>query len=106
MSPRFATSLLESLPVFFAAYEVDYTFFLRSNYGIKAARFTENLVAKYTLGNWQTGDLLQITTNKMQRFLNLFIFTDDLHVLGGFSVHHKEHITVHTASGIVNQYCC
>jgi hypothetical protein len=64
------------------------------------------LVAKYTLGNWQTGHLLQITANKMQRFLNLFIFTDDLQVLGGFSAHHKEHITVHTASGIVNQYCC
>jgi hypothetical protein len=27
MSPSFATSLLESIPVFFAAYEVDYTFF-------------------------------------------------------------------------------
>ena len=39
-------------------------------------------------------------------FLNLFISTDDLHVSGGSSAHHQEHITVHTASGIVNQYCC
>ena len=39
-------------------------------------------------------------------FLNLFICTDVLHVSGGSSVHHQEHITVHTASGIVSQYCC
>jgi len=25
---------------------------------------------------------------------------------GGSSAHHQEHVTVHTASGIVNQYCC
>jgi hypothetical protein len=49
---------------------------------------------------------LQITANKMQRFLNLFIFADALHVSGGSSTHHQEHVTVHTASGIVNQYCC
>jgi hypothetical protein len=39
-------------------------------------------------------------------FLGLFIFTDNLHVSGGSSAHHQEHITVHTASGIANQYCC
>ena len=39
-------------------------------------------------------------------FLDLFISTDALHVSGGSSAHHQEHITVHTASGIVNQYCC
>ena len=39
-------------------------------------------------------------------FLDLFISTDDLHVSGGSSAHHQEHITVHTASGTVNQYCC
>jgi len=50
--------------------------------------------------------LLQNTTNEMQRFLKLFIFTDGLHVAGGSSAHHQEHITVHTASGTVNQYCC
>jgi len=38
----------------------------------------------------------------MKRFSNLFIFTDALHVSGGSSAHHQEHITVHTASGIVN----
>jgi hypothetical protein len=42
----------------------------------------------------------------MQRFLNLFIFTDVLHVSGSSSAHHQEHVTLHTASGIVKQYCC
>jgi hypothetical protein len=37
------------------------------------------------------------------KFLDLFIFTDALHVSGGSSTHYQEHITVHTASGIVNQ---
>jgi len=37
----------------------------------------------------------------MQLFLNLFIFTDALHASGGSSAHHQEHITVHTASGVV-----
>jgi hypothetical protein len=37
-------------------------------------------------------------------FLDLFILTDALHVSGGSSAHHQEHITAHTASGIVNQY--
>jgi len=35
-----------------------------------------------------------------------FIATDALHVSGGSSTHHQEHITAHTVSGIVNQYCC
>ena len=39
-------------------------------------------------------------------FFYLFISTDALHVSGGFSAHHQEHTTVHTASGIVNQYGC
>ena len=39
-------------------------------------------------------------------FLDLFISTDVLHVAGSSCAHHQEHITVHTASGIVNQYCC
>ena len=39
-------------------------------------------------------------------FLDLFISIDAPHVSGGSSAHHQEHITVHTASGIVNQYCC
>jgi len=38
----------------------------------------------------------------MQIFLNLLIFADTVHVSGGSSAHHQEHITVHTASGIVN----
>jgi hypothetical protein len=39
---------------------------------------------------------LPITANKMQRFLNSFIFKDALYVSGGSSAHHQEHITVHT----------
>jgi len=39
-------------------------------------------------------------------FLDLFIFRDALHISCGSSAHHQQHITVHTASGIVNQYCC
>jgi hypothetical protein len=39
------------------------------------------------------------------KFLDLFIFTDALQVSGGSSAHHQEHITVHTASVIVNRYC-
>jgi len=35
-------------------------------------------------------------------FFDLFIFTEALHVSGGSSAHHQEHITVHTASSIVN----
>ena len=38
--------------------------------------------------------------------LDLFISTDALHVSGGSSAHHQEHITVHTASVMVNQYYC
>ena len=34
--------------------------------------------------------------------LDLFISTDALHVSGGSSAHHQEHITVYTASNIVN----
>ena len=39
-------------------------------------------------------------------FLNLFISTDALHVSGGSSAHHQGHITIHTTSGIFNQYYC
>ena len=38
--------------------------------------------------------------------LDLFISTDTLRVSGGPSAHRQEHINVHTASGIVNQYWC
>jgi len=39
-------------------------------------------------------------------FLDLFISTDAVHVSGSSTAHRQEHITVHTASGIVKQYCC
>ena len=50
-----------------------------------------------------------IITNYSQQdatFLDIFISTDAVNVSGGSPAHHQEHITVHTASGIVNQYCC
>jgi len=34
-----------------------------------------------------------------------FISNDALHVSGGSSAHHQEHITVHTASGIPEVVC-
>jgi hypothetical protein len=52
-------------------------------------------------------NILRVVPNYIQQdatFLDLFISTDALHVSGGSSAHHQEHITVHTASGIVNQY--
>ena len=39
-------------------------------------------------------------TNKMQRYTIFFITVNALHVSGGFSSHHQELKTVHTASGI------
>jgi hypothetical protein len=39
-------------------------------------------------------------TNKMQRCTIFFITVNALHVAGGFSAHHQELKTVHTASGI------
>ena len=50
-----------------------------------------------------------IITNYNQQdatFLEFVYFTDAPHVSGGSSAHHREHITVHTASDIVNQYYC
>ena len=34
-------------------------------------------------------------------FLDLFISTDALHISGGSSAHHQEHITVPTASSVI-----
>jgi hypothetical protein len=60
-------------------------------------QFSERLLNFITITNYSQQDAI---------FLNLFTFTDVLHVSGGFSNHHQEYMTVHTASGIVNQYCC
>jgi len=49
---------------------------------------------------------LQITANKMQRFLNLYIFTGALQVSGGSSAHHQEQKLYIQLQSIVNQYCC
>ena len=42
----------------------------------------------------------QSTTKKMRRFSIYFFLQDALHVSDGFSVHHQELKTAHTASGI------
>jgi len=50
-----------------------------------------------------------IILNYSQQAATIFLFIyfyRILHVSGGSSAHHQEHITAHTASGIVNQYCC
>ena len=48
----------------------------------------------------------EITNQQDSMLLLLYISTDALHVSGGSSANHQEYITVYTASGIVNQYCC
>jgi hypothetical protein len=50
-------------------------------------------------------NIITIYSQKDATFLK-FISTDALHISGSFYVHHQEHITVNTASGIANQYCC
>jgi hypothetical protein len=50
-------------------------------------------------------NIITIYSQQDAAFLK-FISTDAMHVSGGFSAHHQEHITIHTASGIANQYCC
>ena len=64
-----------------------------------------------TSGNYPKRNILNIEYNsrlyqKDATFLDLFVSTDALHVSGGSSAHRQEHIPVHTASSIVNQYCC
>ena len=44
-------------------------------------------------------DIIPNYNQQEAAFLNS---TDALHVSGGSSAHHQEHITVHTASGTVN----
>jgi hypothetical protein len=39
-------------------------------------------------------------------FLEFIYFYIAINISDGSSAHHQEHITVRTASGIVNQYCC
>jgi hypothetical protein len=48
--------------------------------------------------------ILLSITNEMQRYTIFFIAVSALHVSGGFSAHHQELKTVHTASGI-HQAC-
>jgi len=59
----------------------------------------------FNLGKYITRERSSLIPNYSQQdamFLNLFIFTDALHVSGSSSAHHQEHTTVHTVSGIVN----
>jgi len=49
---------------------------------------------------------IQITTNKMQRFL-IYLFLQALRVFQAVPPPIiRSNLTVHTASGIVTQYCC
>ena len=78
---------------------------------------TEPSVKNVTVSTRQTSHTLDIHMSVHRKYnyklqptrcnvSYLFISTDALHVSGGSSAHHQEHITVHTASGIVNQCCC
>ena len=51
-----------------------------------------------------SGNIIPNDNQQDATFLDLFISTDTLHVSGSSSAHHQEHITVRTASGVVNQY--
>ena len=51
-------------------------------------------------------DLIPNYNQQDAMFLDLFVSTDALHVSGGSFDDHQEHITAHTALGIVIQYCC
>ena len=52
--------------------------------------------------SWDRASLMYSSkyTNKMQRYTIFFITVNAVHVSGGFSAHHLELKTVHTASGI------
>jgi hypothetical protein len=45
-------------------------------------------------------DIIPDYSQQDAMFLDLFIFTGALHVSGGSSAHHQEHITVYIISGI------
>jgi hypothetical protein len=49
-------------------------------------------------------EILLSITNKTQRYTLFFIAINALHVSGGFSAHHQELKTVHTAS-VICQAC-
>jgi hypothetical protein len=71
----------------------------------KAERFADYQIAIQNTST--TSDLVfHIYSQQDATFLNLFTCKDSLHVSDGSSARHQEHITVHTASGIVNQYRC
>jgi len=48
----------------------------------------------------QNARILSSIPNKMQRYTIFFITVNAVRVSGGFSAHHQELKTVHTASGI------
>jgi hypothetical protein len=60
---------------------------------------------------WLLGFCNICTRSKLQPtrcnvFFDLFIFTGAVRVSGGSTAYDQEHITILTASGIANQYCC
>jgi len=48
--------------------------------------------------------MYSVITNKMQRYTMVFITINALHVSDGSSAHHQELKTVHTASGICQDF--
>ena len=76
---------------------------------VQEVQVLDTLKSLYSLLTFTCPCITNIIPNYNQQdatFLDLFISTDALQVSGDSSAHHQEHITVHTASGIVNQYCC
>ena len=76
---------------------------------VNLSDFSEILTNSFHNVSCTSNDLVCLIPNYNQQdttFLDLFISTDALHISGGSSAHHQEHKTVHTVSGIVNQYCC
>jgi len=70
---------------------------LKGNSGAKGLMDYKHSKKKYQQYTWT---LSFKYTNKMQRYTIFFITVKALHVSGGFSAHHQELKTVHSASGI------
>ena len=63
-------------------------------------RIWTSLTSCCELWGYLSAWILLSITNEMQRYTVFFVDVNALHVSGGFSVHHQEIKTVHTASGI------
>ena len=75
------------------------------NYTQQVATFLDSVI-RFDIRMSVHRNIIPNYTQQVATFLDLFISTATLHVSGGSSAHHQEHITVNTTSGIFNQYCC